>query len=92
MHLDLQLIYLLLAEASSEMAFLRKGNREKGCGMPNETRPGLKMMNPPQSLDFNMTEAVLIIMTENGTKGSQHPKKSFGVSFKEPGELFLKTT
>jgi len=33
-----------------------------------------------------------IILTENGTKGSQHPKKSFGMSFKKPGELFLKTT
>jgi len=32
-----------------------------------------------------------IISTENETKGSQHPKKSFGISFKEPGELFLKT-
>jgi len=29
---------------------------------------------------------------ENGTKGSQHPKKSFGMSLKKPGELFLKTT
>jgi len=32
-----------------------------------------------------------IIWTENGTKGSQHPKKSFGMSFKKPVELFLKT-
>jgi len=31
-------------------------------------------------------------LTENGTKGSQHPKKSFGMSFKKPGELLLKTT
>jgi len=28
-----------------------------------------------------------IIWTENGTKGSRHPKKSFGMSFKKPGEL-----
>ena len=31
-------------------------------------------------------------LTENGTKGSKHPNKSFGKSFKKPGELFLKTT
>jgi len=31
-----------------------------------------------------------IILTENGTKGSRYPKKSFGMSFTEPGELFLK--
>jgi len=62
--------------------------------MPNDTRSGLKIsgnrsdggMNPPQSPDHNSIEA------ENGTKGSQHPKKSFGMSFKKPGELFLKTT
>jgi len=33
-----------------------------------------------------------IMLTDNGTKGSQHPKKSFGMSFEKPGELFLKTT
>jgi len=33
-----------------------------------------------------------IILTENGTKGSQHPKKSLEISFKKPGELFLKNT
>ena len=27
-----------------------------------------------------------------GTKGSQDPKKSFVMSFKKPGELFLKMT
>ena len=32
-----------------------------------------------------------IILTENGMKGSRHPKKSFGMSSKKPGEIFLKT-
>lgn len=32
----------------------------------------------PQSLDHNITEAVWIKSAENGTKGSKHPKKSFG--------------
>ena len=46
--------------------------------MPNDTRSGLKIsgsrsyggMNPPQSPDLNIIEAVFIL-TENGTKGSQ---------------------
>ena len=67
--------------------------------MPNDTRSGLKIsgnrsykgVNPPQSPDLNIIEAVWD-HTENGTKGSRHPKKSFGMSFKKPGELFLKTT
>ena len=33
-----------------------------------------------------------IILTENRTKGSRHPKKSSGMSFKSPRELFLKTS
>ena len=31
-----------------------------------------------------------IMLTEKGTKGIQHPWKSFGLSFGKPGELFLK--
>lgn len=31
-------------------------------------------------------------LTENGSKSSQHSKKSFGQSLKKPGELFMKTT
>jgi len=30
------------------------------------------------------------ILTENGTKGSQHPKKTFGMSFKKSGEITRK--
>lgn len=30
-------------------------------------------------------------MIEIGTKGKQHPKKSFGRSFKNPREILLKT-
>lgn len=33
-----------------------------------------------------------IILPTNESKGSQHPKKSFQISFKKPGELYLKTT
>jgi len=63
--------------------------------MSNDTRSGLKIsgnrsyggMNPPQSRG-----QCGIILTENGTKGSQYPKKSFEKSVKKPGELFLKTT
>ena len=33
-----------------------------------------------------------IMLTKKGTKGSHHPKKSLGMSFKKPGELLLKTT
>jgi len=39
-------------------------------------------MNPHQQFG--------IILTENETKGSQHPKRSFRTSFKKPGELFVK--
>jgi len=46
-------------------------------------------MNPPQSPDLNIIEAVWD--HSNGTNGSQHPKKRFGVSLKKPGELFLQT-
>ena len=57
--------------------------------MPNDTRSGLKIsgnrsdggMNPPQSPDLNIIEAV-----------RDHLDKSFGMSFKKPGELFLKTS
>ena len=31
-------------------------------------------------------------VSQTRTKGSQHPKKSFGMSFKKPGEHFLKKT
>jgi len=48
-------------------------------------------MNPPQNLDLNIIKAVWNnVFTENRTKGSQHPNKSFGKAFKAPGELFLK--
>ena len=68
--------------------------------MPNDTRSGLKIsgnrsyggMNPPQSPDLNIIEAVWDHPDREQTKGSRHPKKSFGMSFKKPGELFLKTT
>ena len=74
--------------------------------MPNNTRSGLKIsglkisgkrsdggMNPPQSPDLNITEAVWDHLDrERNKKGSQHPKKSFEMSFKKSGELFLKTT
>ena len=33
-----------------------------------------------------------IIVTENGTKGSQHSRKRSEKSFKEPRDLFMKTT
>jgi len=67
--------------------------------MLNDTRSGLKIsgnrsyggMNPPQSPDLNIIEAVWDHL-ENGTKGSRHPMKSFRMSFKKPGELFLKIT
>jgi len=67
--------------------------------MPNDTRSGLKIsgnrsdggMNPPQSPDLNITEAGWDHVDRKRTK-RQHPKKSFGMSFKETGELFLKTT
>jgi len=70
MHLDHQLIHVLFTEASSEMV-MKGGCQEPplgagGRGMPNDTRIGLKIsgdrsyggMNPPQSPDPNMTEAV----------------------------------
>lgn len=39
----------------------------------------------------NILEALGIIMTENRIKVCQHLRKSFGISFKKPGELFMKT-
>jgi len=57
--------------------------------MPNDTRSGLKISGKRTSTLLKQCE---IILTENGKNGSQHPKKSFRVSFKKPGELFLKTT
>lgn len=39
-----------------------------------------------------LTQQCAIILTENGTKGSEHLNKSFGLFFKNQGELFLKTT
>jgi len=46
----------------------------------------------PRASTSKLLKQCGIIMTENGIKGSRHPKKSFEMSFKEPGELFLKTT
>ena len=65
--------------------------------MPNDTRSGLKIsgnrsdggMNPPQSPDLNSIEAVWDHVDREANK---RRKKSFGMSFKKPGELFLRTT
>jgi len=48
-------------------------------------------MNPPKCPDFNIIKAVWDHLDREQRKGSRHPKKSFGMSFKKPGELFLKT-
>jgi len=46
----------------------------------------------PRARTSTLLKQCGIILTVNGTKGSRHPEKSFGMSFKKPGELFLKTT
>jgi len=46
-------------------------------------------MNPPQSPDLNSIEAVWDHVDREANK---RRKKSFGMSFKKPGELFLRTT
>jgi len=58
--------------------------------MPNDTKTVLKLNGsrsygviiPAVSLDLNVIEVVLDHL--NGTKSSQHPKRSFGMSFKKP--------
>jgi len=68
--------------------------------MPNDTRTGLKNsnkrfyrgMNPPQNLDFNIIEEVWDHLYRERNKGSQHPNTNHGILFKNPEELFLKTT
>ena len=65
--------------------------------MLHDTRTGLeisgnrsfRIMNPPQTWIATLLKQ--FILTENGTKDIQHPKKSFGMSFKRLAELFLKT-
>jgi len=52
--------------------------KQKGLKISGNRSYGGK--NPPS--DLNITEI----------KGSKHPKKSFGMSLKEPGELFLQTS
>jgi len=67
--------------------------------VPDYSRTGLKIcgnrsygvMNPPQSLNLNSIETVWDHLDRDQNKRQQHPK-SFGMSFKKPGELFLKTT
>jgi len=49
-------------------------------------------MNPPWSPDLNIIEAVWDHLDRVLNKRSRHPKKSFEMPFKKPGELFLKTT
>ena len=66
--------------------------------MPNDTRTGLKIsvkrsdggMNPCQRPDLNVIEAAWDHLDSKWNK--KHPKKSFGMSFKKPGELFPRTT
>lgn len=72
--------FLYVALRNSSPGFSRTSIRKKKT--LSETLS--VMCWPLQSLDVN------IILSENGTKGSQHPKKSFGKSFKQSGELFLK--
>ena len=80
--------------------FLRKGNREKRLSYAKMTQEmDWKSVTTglmegwilPRARTSTLLKQCGIILTENGTKGSRHPKKSFEMSFKKPGELFLKT-
>jgi len=65
--------------------------------MPNDKSTGLKIGGLmeggilPRAQSSRLFKQFGIIFTKNGTRGSQHSKKSFGMSFK-PEELLLKTT
>ena len=68
--------------------------------MPNDASAGLKnsgnssyrVMNPPLSLDLNVVEAVWVNLAREQNKNQPTSKEELGMSFKKPGELFLKTT
>jgi len=47
-------------------------------------------MNLPQKGTSAFLQQCGLILTENRTKGSQHPEKSCRMSLKKPGELFVK--
>ena len=67
--------------------------------MPNDTRSGLKIsgngsyggMNPPQSPDLNIIEAVWDHLDRERNKRQPTSKEELCPS-RKPGELFLKTT
>ena len=90
----------LLGRLAVKKPFLRKGNREKMLRCTKWHKNWTASVATglmegwilPRARTSTLLKQCGIILTENGTKGNQHPKKSFGMSFKKPGELFLKTT
>ena len=66
--------------------------------MTNDTRTERKISRKRSYGEINhpqistLLKQCGIILTKNGGKGSQHLKKSFGVDYKKPGELFLKSS
>jgi len=74
--------------------FLRMGKwgekAEKLDGKSEATGP-MKWWILPRAQTSTLLKQCENLSTENRTKGSQYSKKSFGMSFKKPGELFLKS-
>jgi len=82
--LDLQLIHLLFTEASSEIVsmegWLSRSHSEGSWGMPNDTRSGLKISGSWSYGEMNPPQS----------PADQHPKKSFGMSWRTITEDYLK--